>query len=283
MKRLTPTLCTLSLALLAGVASAQQGNKEPYQYLNELWRHDDAARAAERAALQLQLEQLEAATTAKRAEIRQRAHALEQLPKKVSYNIAATSFFKNDGRWKIGIHVSPRGSKQNLVVGKVIPKTPADQAGVEEGDVIESVNGIRVHHVSALNAIINAAEKQELTFKILRDGEGIEKHMTPMESPPRGSTWTRKEQWSPSAAVEWKELHGSEFSDEDEMTIRLLRETVGKGSDSEIVSVREEIRELRQLVERLASGLAENEEDEEEIELEREEDEDEEIDLVEGN
>ena len=56
----------------------------------------------------------------------------------------------------------------------VSPGTPADEAGFEDGDVIESVNGIGVEHLDglvAIRALMREESGTKYVFGIRRDGE----------------------------------------------------------------------------------------------------------------
>jgi regulator of sigma E protease len=65
-----------------------------------------------------------------------------------------------------------------LQVGEVTPDSPAEKAGLKEGDVILAINGKPVHYLQELK-IIEENPGKELEFLIDREGETLTLHITP--------------------------------------------------------------------------------------------------------
>ncbi len=77
--------------------------------------------------------------------------------------------------------------KMDMLVGRVIPGSPAEAAGIKEGDTILSVNGSPVYSAGGLSDAMNLKEKPEvLKLEILREGKTIEKKVLPAVS-----AWTK--------------------------------------------------------------------------------------------
>ena len=86
----------------------------------------------------------------------------------------------------IGVTVSSasygqRGSKsaQGVTVQSVTEGSPAEEAGIEKGDVITAVNGEKITSSSGLTSWITKSKAGDvLTLSIIRDGENIELKVT---------------------------------------------------------------------------------------------------------
>jgi len=71
----------------------------------------------------------------------------------------------------IGVRSAP-DSVDDVVVGPVQSRTPADEAGLQEGDVIEEVDGVTIDNWQTLLDHLEAnAEAESLSFVVDRDGE----------------------------------------------------------------------------------------------------------------
>ncbi len=80
-----------------------------------------------------------------------------------------------DNKPKLGIRVSELESQTGVLVMNVMPDTPADEAGIEEGDVILSIDQKKieapadlVNHIQSLNL------NDEVILDVLRDGKYLE-------------------------------------------------------------------------------------------------------------
>jgi S1-C subfamily serine protease len=61
----------------------------------------------------------------------------------------------------------------------VVEGSPADRAGLEEGDIITSVNGQRIDATNSLDEVLTAFEPgQELVLTVLRDGKTLDLNVT---------------------------------------------------------------------------------------------------------
>jgi regulator of sigma E protease len=60
-----------------------------------------------------------------------------------------------------------------IAVDKVMPGTPAEQAGLQSGDAIQTVDGYPIHTVAALLAYLQAGEGKPVTLKVLRNGAQV--------------------------------------------------------------------------------------------------------------
>lgn len=68
---------------------------------------------------------------------------------------------------------------QGIIVGSVQPGGPADEAGLREGDVIQTLNGERIKGWSSFRAAIGTASPgDEITLGINRNGERMELDVT---------------------------------------------------------------------------------------------------------
>ena len=70
---------------------------------------------------------------------------------------------------------------RSIEVYYVSPGTPADKAGFETGDVLNSINGIGVEHLGGIIAIrkmLKADPATEYTFMVDRNGDQKEMKLT---------------------------------------------------------------------------------------------------------
>lgn len=75
-------------------------------------------------------------------------------------------------------------NNQGIIVGTVQEDTPADKAGLEEGDVIRTLNGNEIQNYSSFrNTIAHSEPGEDITLGILRDGESHELTVTLEEMP----------------------------------------------------------------------------------------------------
>ena len=74
----------------------------------------------------------------------------------------------------------------NLVVTNVSPGSPADRAGVQDGDIITAVDRQAVDGFYALTGLINENRGRQIEWQILRDGASQTLYVTPRSSPAPG-------------------------------------------------------------------------------------------------
>jgi regulator of sigma E protease len=75
---------------------------------------------------------------------------------------------------------------ENAVVSAVAPRSPAEQVGLQPGDVVLEANGQQILTVDDLIAITRAASGQPVELLIERGDELLEVRVTPREDPPAG-------------------------------------------------------------------------------------------------
>jgi regulator of sigma E protease len=84
---------------------------------------------------------------------------------------------------------------QTAIVDKVLPDSPAAEAGLVHGDVVRGYNGTPIYHPAAVGDYIENNPDQPITLQVLRDGKLLEPTLTPRmvaadEKKPRlGISW----------------------------------------------------------------------------------------------
>ena len=66
-----------------------------------------------------------------------------------------------------------------IYVSNVTPKWAADEAGLEEGDVITAVDGVEIFDFEQLREMVGASDGKELTLNVWRDGDVRQVSLTP--------------------------------------------------------------------------------------------------------
>jgi regulator of sigma E protease len=64
--------------------------------------------------------------------------------------------------------------------------SPAASAGLEAGDIIESINGQPVNSMTTLSGIVQKYLDQQITLTYLRDGQNYQTSLVPRSNPPQG-------------------------------------------------------------------------------------------------
>ena len=79
-----------------------------------------------------------------------------------------------------GVGIAVRGVEAGLRIETVYPKSPAEKAGIEVGDVIVSANGRKLGGLSetAATTIIKGREGTRVTLRLRRDGRTFVKRVT---------------------------------------------------------------------------------------------------------
>lgn len=75
----------------------------------------------------------------------------------------------------LGITISKNAEDGSIYVVECMEETPASEAGVQAGDVIEAVNGTAVENMTTSDVInlINSGESEEIELKLLREKETL--------------------------------------------------------------------------------------------------------------
>lgn len=77
------------------------------------------------------------------------------------------------------------GEREGLIVGSIMPGSPADQAGLQRYDVVTAIDGNRVEGLQDLVEAVGAAGEKEIKLHILRGGEKQIVGVTPAKRPDR--------------------------------------------------------------------------------------------------
>lgn len=134
MKRFITSLSMLALLAAAGAAGAQS----PQQEAERARQEAEAARQEARADREALREQLAAAREQLKEAARQVADLSRQMGERSGESFVY-EFMSNENRGVIGVVLTRDGA--DLKIASVTPGGPAEEAGVEPGDVIVAVNG----------------------------------------------------------------------------------------------------------------------------------------------
>lgn len=77
-------------------------------------------------------------------------------------------------------------ASNEALITQVSPNSPAMTAGLEAGDIIQSVNDVKITSLDQLIETINSYVGQEISMTIDRDGQVQKVTLTPRENPPEG-------------------------------------------------------------------------------------------------
>lgn len=84
----------------------------------------------------------------------------------------------------IGIKIKPAAEGEGLLIEEVIPKSPAETAGIKENDILMAIDGLPVSSVSDIhNAVLGSQARHTHLFKIKRGGATLELTVTPRRKP----------------------------------------------------------------------------------------------------
>ena len=106
----------------------------------------------------------------------------------MAYNVAPGAFnnmdhlqglynfnYNMNGRGKLGIKAQETEEGKGVKVLEVDEESPADKAGIKEGDIITDFDGVDVNNVEKLREVARtAAAKPSFKVKLLRDGKAQE-------------------------------------------------------------------------------------------------------------
>ncbi len=99
--------------------------------------------------------------------------------------------------------VAPVGD-QVLIVG-IAPNSPAEAAGLREGDLILSMNGEPIRSIDHLIEVTRAHLGEEVTMVVQRDAETITVRLTPRVNPPEGEGAIGIMLSNPLAKIRWQQ------------------------------------------------------------------------------
>lgn len=89
------------------------------------------------------------------------------------FAIAFRAFYDSDGRLTV---------ESPLVIDRVEKGSPADSAGLRVGDVLESINGVRVALGNKVPPLVIGVRA---TIRVRRGPESLEFHLAPTKRPTR--------------------------------------------------------------------------------------------------
>ena len=90
----------------------------------------------------------------------------------------------NDVSTQLALELDFTGRQGVLIVG-IVPGSPAEKAGIEDGDVVITMDGSAVSSVRELQGLMREQVKvsQEITVELWRDGQSLEVQVTLAEMP----------------------------------------------------------------------------------------------------
>ncbi len=141
MKRFITSLSMLALLVAAGAAGAQSREQEAEQARQEAEAARQEAQAARQEA-QADREAMREQLAAAREQLQEAARQVADLSRQMGERSGESfvyEFMSNENRGVIGVVLNRDGG--DLKVASVTPGGPAEEAGVEPGDVIVAVNG----------------------------------------------------------------------------------------------------------------------------------------------
>ena len=100
-------------------------------------------------------------------------------------NSISAKDLEGDFLGKLGISLA----RPKAVLGKVIPDGPAMKAGLREGDLITSVNGVAVSDGLALVEKVRSSPGKKLTIAGVRSGQAFQLEVTPISQESKGETF----------------------------------------------------------------------------------------------
>ncbi len=78
--------------------------------------------------------------------------------------------FFNNNRSRLGLQIQDTEDSSGVKVQNVLPGSPADKAGMKEGDIITEINGEKVSGVdNVMQEIHNKNHNSDFKIKVLRD------------------------------------------------------------------------------------------------------------------
>jgi regulator of sigma E protease len=87
----------------------------------------------------------------------------------------------------------------------IAPGSPAAEAGILPGDIVQTVDGISIHGYETLQAAIAERLGQEIVLVLDRQGELVEVRLTPRQNPPEGQGPMGVVTGNPTRGVSWGE------------------------------------------------------------------------------
>ena len=82
----------------------------------------------------------------------------------------------------MGVHIARMGlsaDTEGILLPEVIPETPAGDAGLTQGDIIQMMGGCHIRNTVELSKFLAAHPPGEtVSFTALRDGKSVTGHLT---------------------------------------------------------------------------------------------------------
>lgn len=139
-------------------------------------------------------------------------------------------------------------SREGVLALKILDQSPAQIAGIKEGDIILTLNGVKVRNSDSLIRYINNSEiGREMKLKLLRDKKEIEIPITianrpsaepiKKKSPPLGTTTPANRNWRGLEVQELSETAGSFATIEGRRGVIVSR--VVTGSPAQMAGIKE--------------------------------------------
>ena len=86
----------------------------------------------------------------------------------------------------VGADSNGQTDNSRVVIGDVLPDSPASSAGIEPGDVVYKIDGEEVKGVQTVQDLTRAKAGSETVYEIKRNGDNLTFKLTPRVDPPAG-------------------------------------------------------------------------------------------------
>ena len=99
----------------------------------------------------------------------------EEISLTSKFEIPETRWYQRRALRRIGIWVP-----NDTIVGPVLDGSPAAQAGLKEGDLVRTIDGVPMRSNNHFIDVVNASENKEITVGIEREGKALDLTVTPV-------------------------------------------------------------------------------------------------------